>query len=885
MSKYYTNCQVSGNNILLKEIDNGERKRYKVEYKPTLYAPSTKNSKYHTLTGESVEPLKFDSIKEAREFVKTNEGTGYPLYGNTQYQYAFIADEYPEHELAYNLKDILIVLMDIECENETIFTNDSEQNAKDRINVITIKDINKDEYHVFTFVDGDTYNKKNRYKPGKNVKHYEFESEGDMLLGFLKVWRKLDPDILTGWNVRFFDIPYLYNRLLLLFDEKTAKSLSPWYNVQAIVVEFMKFDHSCYELSGISILDYMQIYNKTIKDPRENYKLDYIAKIELKGVGKTDWRDKYETMKEFYKKDFQGFVEYNIQDVHLIDLLEEKRKLLELFISVAYMAKVNYVDVLAQTRTWDMVIYNWLKEENIVIPQREFQEKTEQYKGAYVKEPIPGMYYNIVSFDVASLYPNIIRVLNIGPETKCNTLKMSLNSEDVLSENNKWKIALDLALNNNCTSASNGVFYSKYKQSFYSRMVETLFTNRKKCQAEIKVGKKERESCTDKTRKFELDNIITTLDVKQQAIKILMNSLYGAFGSQYFRFYDLDNAEAVTKTGQFIIQWIKKGLNKHFNELFKTNDDFVIYSDTDSVYVSLDKLVKHVFEGKNPDTLKLIQFMDKVCKEKLEPEIDKLFGEITQHIINGMTPEKPILSMKREVIADRGIWGSKKHYILQVWNSEGDNYFECLDCHNKFSGYSEKAPPCNDCKSANTIRIAKMKIMGFDLVKASLPQFSRNAMRKAVNIVMTGTQDQLVEFIEQTRIQFMKLPVEDIAQPRAANNLEKWANEEDTYTKGTPIQAKAVLLHNEYLKKLNLQTKYAPIASSEKIKFVHLKLPNPIHDKVIAFNGKLPKEFGLHKYIDYAHMFELTLINPLEKILGPIGWDTDKKYDMEKFFK
>ena len=143
MSKYYTNCQVSGNNILLKEIDNGERKRYKVEYKPTLYAPSTKNSKYHTLTGESVEPLKFDSIKEAREFVKTNEGTGYPLYGNTQYQYAFIADEYPEHELAYNLKDILIVLMDIECENETIFTNDSEQNAKDRINVITIKDINK----------------------------------------------------------------------------------------------------------------------------------------------------------------------------------------------------------------------------------------------------------------------------------------------------------------------------------------------------------------------------------------------------------------------------------------------------------------------------------------------------------------------------------------------------------------------------------------------------------------------------------------------------------------------------------------------------------------------------------------------------------------------
>jgi DNA polymerase elongation subunit (family B) len=886
MSRFYTNCQCIGNNIFLKEVDNGKRKKYKVEYKPTLFVNGNKKSKWHTLVGDPVEPLVFDSIREARDFVKTNnEVPDYPLYGNTQYQYAFIADTYPEHELTYDLKDIRIFTMDIEHESETSFGQDSAENASERINVITLKDFNKDVYHVFTFIDGGIYHKNNIYNPTSNVHHYECDSEEEMLLKFLSIWNKLDIDILTGWNVRFYDIPYIYNRIVQLLGEKDAKKLSPWGIVQAETVVFMNKERSCYELKGISILDYLQLYKKNIADPRENYKLDYIAKEELKGEGKVDWRDKYETMKEFYEDDFQGFVEYNIQDVKLPDLLEKKLKLIEQTVNVAYIAKVNYVDVLAQTRTWDMLIYNWLNEENIVIPQKETQEKSEQFIGAYVKDPKPGMYHNVVSFDVASLYPNIIRVLNIGPESKKMEFACKLKSGDVLSANDIWKTTFQVAKNNNCTLASNGIFYSREKMSFYSRMVETLFTNRKKYQATIRESKKELEHCTDTNRKIVLANIISSLDVKQKATKILMNSLFGAFGSQYFRYFDLHNAVAVTETGQFIIQFIQKGLNAHFNKLFNTNDiDYVIYSDTDSVYVALDNLVKHVFKGKKPTIEKLVHFMDKVCKESLEPEIDRLFGIITDKFINGMKPDKPILSMKREVIADRAIWSGKKHYILQVWNSEGDNYFECNDCHNKFSGPSEVAPPCNDCKSANTKRVAKMKIMGFDMVKSSLPKFTKDAMRKAVNIVMTGSQDELATFIESTRLAFMKLPAEDVAFPRGVNDIEKWANEADTYSKGTPIGVKAVLLHNEYLIKLGLQNKYAPIASADKIKFLHLKQPNPIFDKVIAFNGKLPVEFGLHKYIDYAEMFKATLIKPLEKILEPIGWSSEKQYDMEQFF-
>ena len=589
--KFYTSAHQYGNNILLKEIVNGQRVRRKVAYKPSLYIPNCEKTtnEYKTLTGEPVDKIDFDCIKEAKQFLSDNEdaSNGQPIYGNTQFHYAFIADEYPQHELEYDLNQLSIVTIDIEHENEYGFKQDDAQTARERINVITIKDFNQDKFHVFTFVDGKLYNKKNKFVPKTdNIIHYEFEDEKEMLLGFLKVWNKLDPDIITGWNSRFFDIPYLYHRLVLLFDDegKIARKLSSWGIVQEITVNFQHKDRQCYELYGAAQLDYLQIYKKNVMEPRENNKLDYIAKVELKGEGKIDWHEKYETLKEFYTKDFQWFVEYNIQDVNLIELLEKKRKLIELTVSVAYLAKVNYIDVLAQVRTWDVLIFNWLYQEKIVISQKEHQFKKDQFEGAYVKPPIPGMYEDVVSFDVASLYPNIIRVLNIGPETKNVDLKMKLRSDDFLSENDEWEEAFGRATSNDCTCACNGVFYSKEKQSFYSRIVEKLFNSRKKYQAEIKKAKKELESCIDPVRKEELNNIVSKFDVKQKTTKKMMNSLYGAFGNQYFRFYDLENAEAVTMTGKFIIQYIQKGLNEYFNKLYKTEGlDFTIYSDTDSV--------------------------------------------------------------------------------------------------------------------------------------------------------------------------------------------------------------------------------------------------------------------------------------------------------------
>lgn len=887
MSNFYTNFQISGNNIFIREVIGNKKNKRKVEYRPTLYLPSQKTTNYKTFTGESVEPIKLGTIKETREFLSENENVdGFDCYGMTMYHYACISDEYPEHEIVYDMKKITILNLDIETESEDGFSSNAAQETPDRINVITLKDFREDLYHVFTFKDGEIYNDLNYYKPSKNVKHYSYKNEEEMLTGFIKVWRNLDPDIISGWNVRTFDIPYIYNRLVMLFDEQTAKKLSPWNIVQKETIKIKGYDHECCHLYGISILDYYQLYIKNIAEPRENYKLGYIAQVELNDT-KLDWQADHETMKDFYRTDFQRFVEYNIQDVNLPDRLEAKLKLIEQTISVAYLAKCNYIDVMAQTRMWDMLIYNWLKQENIVIPFKEHHTKNEKFIGAYVKVPVPGMYHYIVSFDVASLYPNIIRVLNIGPETKKR--KVKITHDDFLNANDFWEQAYKDACRDNCTLASNGVMYHNGKQSFFSRMVETLFNNRKSYQAEIKKCKKELENCSDPDRKNELSNLISKFDVKQKATKIAMNSLYGAFGSEFFRHFDIENAEAVTMSGQFIIQYIQKGINNFLNDLFKTKGkDYVVYSDTDSVYVILDDLVKIVFKDTKPSPEKLTTFLDKVCQEKLEPLIDKLFDEITKKFINGMTPEKPILSMKRESIADRGIFSSKKHYALQVWNSEGDNFFECNVCHNKWSGPSSVAPPCNKCKELSTKRVPKMKIMGFDMVKSNLPKFTKDAMRKAVNIIMTGTQDELADFIEKTKKEFMKLPVEEMAFPRGVNDLEKWSinagEDEDIYIKGTPLATKAVLLYNEQIKKLGLLSKYNLITSSNKIKFVHLKQPNPIADKAIAFNGKFPEEFKLQKYVDYEDMFTATMINPLKKVLDPIGWSAEKQFDMENFF-
>ena len=336
------------------------------------------------------------------------------------------------------------------------------------------------------------------------------------------------------------------------------------------------------------------------------------------------------------------------------------------------------------------------------------------------------------------------------------------------------------------------------------------------------------------------------------AKKISLNSAYGAIGNQYFRYYKLANAEAITLSGQVSIRWIENKMNDYLNKLLKTEDiDYVIASDTDSIYINFGPLVDKFFNSKIDNKAKIVSLLDQVCKDKLEPFIDKSYQELANYV-NAYDQK---MFMKRENIADRGIWTAKKRYILNVWDSEGVRYEE-----------------------------PKLKMMGIEAVKSSTPAPCRTLIKNALKLMMNGTEEDVIDFIDESRKQFKKLPPEEIAFPRTASNVQKYKSHSAIYEKGTPIHIRGALLFNHYVKKNKLDNKYSLIGNGEKVKFLYLKKPNIIQENVISFIQDFPRELGLEKYVDYDLQFDKSFVEPLKAILDAIGWNVEKTVNLELFF-
>ena len=337
----------------------------------------------------------------------------------------------------------------------------------------------------------------------------------------------------------------------------------------------------------------------------------------------------------------------------------------------------------------------------------------------------------------------------------------------------------------------------------------------------------------------------------QMARKIQINSLYGALGNQYFRHYRLDNAEAITLTGQVSIRWIERKVNEFCNKALKTeNQDYVIASDTDSIYINLGPLVSAVIPAGTP-TERTVEILNNFCEDKIVPFIDRSYDELSDYL-NCM---ERTLVMKRECIAEKGIWTAKKRYILNVWDNEGVRY-----------------------------NSAKLKMMGIEAVKSSTPAPCRTYIKECLDIIMGGTEEELIQYIERTRAEHASLPPDKVAFPRTANNLWKFRDPTTLYRKSTPIHVRGSLLHNHYLKERGVEHKYNVINDGEKIKFCFLKKPNPIGENVMAFISEFPKEFGLHDYLDYDIMYEKGFIDPLRAILDVIGWKTERTTTLDDFF-
>ena len=826
--KFYTSVLPFRGRLLVRGVDkDGTQKKYRINYKPSLFIPTAKESEYKTLDGRNVAKIKFNSIPETTKWINEyKDVANFEYFGNTRHQYPFIADEFPG-KIDWDLKEIKLLSIDIECESENGFPNPDD--AAEPLICITVKDHTSKKIIVFGM--GSFVNDRD------DVQYIDCVTETGLVETFTRFWVEYNPNIITGWNVKFFDIPYLMNRFRYLMGDDWILQYSPWGVVEQRSTKGYNKQENFYDILGVDVLDYLDLYRKHTFVRRESYKLDYIGEVEL-GQNKLD--NPYDTFKEFYSNDYQRFVEYNIQDVELVDKLEDKMQLIALHLTMAYEAKVNYQDVFGQVRIWDCIIYHHLRSKNIVPPAITESKESFGYEGAYVRDPVVGFHDWIASFDLNSLYPHLIMQYNISPETMVGFDPNRVNVENMLNQES------DLSDLDNRTITPNGAQFRTDKRGFLPELMETLYQERVIYKKKMLEAKSLYQQTGDKKYWFQIaknHNI-------QLARKIALNSAYGAIGNQYFRYFDVRHAEGITMAGQLTIRWIERDVNEFLNKLLKTkNVSYVVASDTDSIYIRLGEVVNRIFKDKS-DTRKVVRIMDKFCEETIQPQIDKSFEKLAKYV--NAYDQKMI--MKREVIANKGIWTAKKRYILNVYNEEGVELKE-----------------------------PKLKIMGIEAVKSSTPSACRDKIKEALKVIMNKDEQALIQFIDDFRKQFKKLRPEDIAFPRSCNNLKKYSSRTTIYTKSCPIHVRGSLLYNNLLKKKKLK-KYQQIQEGDKVKFVQLKEPNPLRENVISFIGALPKEFDLHKYIDYDNQFDKSFLEPLRFIVNAIDWSFERQSTLDEFF-
>lgn len=822
---------------------------------PTLFVPTDKETGWNNLQNQPVQPITFDTMRDAGDFVKKYDGVdNFPVYGTTNYVNQFVTDRFP-NEIKFERDKINVTSIDIEVHSEDGFP--FVANAAHPVTAITMKSNQSDTYYVWGLKD---YDPDQCPVEGVEAIHYKkCKDEIDLLLDWLSWWHdpRYCPDVVTGWNTRLFDFPYLINRVRNIIGGDVYKKFSPWGVVNQREIIIAGRPNIAYEMAGIEQLDYYDLFRKFgyAYGQLESYKLDHVAYIVL-GDKKLSYEE-VGNLQNLYKQDHQLYIDYNIKDVQLIDRLEEKMGLITLAMTMAYRGGVNYSETFGTTSIWDSIIYRLLTKEQVAVPPK-IPKIKEKYPGAYVKDPMTGMHNWICSFDLNSLYPNIIVQYNMSPETIVESTPPRLHrpvmtKEELEEYPDGWRplpVSVEACLEHDVSlidiredvaCSATGLVFRKDQQGVIPKIITQYYDERRSIKNRMLEAQKEYQSTPTK----KLENEIVTCENNQMAIKILMNSLYGALGNNYFRYFDRRMAEAITTSGQLSIKWAERAINKAMNELLKTNDDYVIAIDTDSLYVNMDPLVKK-FNPKKP-----VDFLDKICAEHFEDILKKSYSDL--HGLLQASENR--MEMSREVIADRAVWIAKKRYFMQVHDNEGVRYAE-----------------------------PKLKVMGVEAVKSSTPQVCRDKFKKIFNIILNQGEKATQDFIKDFKREFKALQPEEVSFPRGISDIDKWEDRKDIYKKACPIHVRGALLYNHHVEKNNIGNKYETVKNGEKIKFCYLKTPNPIKENVISYSLNLPKELDLHRYIDYDKMYEKSFVEPVRNILDEIGWDIEPKATLEDFF-
>lgn len=651
-------------------------------------------------------------------------------------------------------------------------------------------------------------------------------------------------------NCSGFDIPYLINRITKLLGAEMAQQLSPWRQLKEKRFFFQGKEKVQYQIIGLQILDYMDIFKKlavatnAVSAP-DNYKLDTVA-FDLLGERKI--QHDYGSLLELYRKDFQTFMTYNIRDVELVDRINQKLKIIEQVITMAYLARVNYEDMLGSVNPWTSLAHYELLQEKIVFPPRQTHEAKELI-GGFVKEPTIGGYEWVVTLDLTSLYPKLISQYNISPETMRGKLIDSDIGEDQILNGalNDYK---QILLQRNVTVAGNLMTYDREKKGFLPRILEKIFDKR----ADNKKTMLNTDQQYQNTKKSggdvtALEKTVAMLKNLDKGYKVFLNSAYGVLNNAYFILYNFENAEAVTKSGRLSIRWISKEMNQYLNRVLKTDDvEYVIGADTDSMFLNLKEIADRLKRA-NPTVTddEIRKQIKKICVEKFQPFINKAFERLAEYV----NAREQAMDMKLEAICSRAIFLGKKHYILNILEKENVVFAE-----------------------------PKIDLKGIAAVKSTTPSVCRSKLKDAIKLIMLGDETGVIKLISDFRKEFRTLSFDDIGFSKTLNGMAKYYDPVLLFKKRCPIHVRAALLWNRAIEERKLKT-LPKLYEGDKPKFVYLKEPNVIRDNVISTPGPLPPELKIEQCIDYNLNFEKGFIEPLSRITNAIGWKMKKTSTLE----
>lgn len=846
MNDQYTFVDVRGGKVYIRTRDNKRLGLDSIDpnFTPRLWLESSyplETKCYRDY--KHLEEYVFDTIYEAKEFLRNNQKEE-TVFGTPYFQYDYIAQEYPDSR-SYDNTRVRVGIVDIEVYSKDTFP--IAEQAAFPINAICYYDNFLDRFYLFATKQWNAEESELDSSIVNRVIYRRFDSEESLIRDFLNFYQENMPDAISGWNSDGFDWPYIFNRTRNVLGKSAASRYSP-FNIINEGEKRNRFGNKEYSVRffGVAHLDYLRLYLKHTFKKRESYKLDFIGHAEL-NEQKLSYEE-YEGLADLYDNNPQKFYDYNIKDVDIVRRLDEKLQLFSLVFDIAYFSGINYEDTFSPVRTWDNLLYRYSLDKNRIVPIKASTfGGSDKIVGAFVKETQNRFHRWVVSFDLASLYPSIIRQWNMGPETivEAGRIGQDLIGEacvrDILNNGVPEERTADL-VNSGLTMAGNGFCYRTDMKSGFNEMMTLLYKERKSSKNKMIAAQKEG------------NNLLTSqMGTRQLALKVLLNSGFGSLSNQYFRFFDQRVAEGITLTGQLVIQWVANAVNDYLDNITGDKRDRVVAIDTDSIYLNLEDLVNK-FAKDSPEE-KIVSFLDQAAR-RIEQKCIHPSYENLRRILN--CPEQ-LMIMDRETIASSGFWRAKKNYALRVLDMEGVRHKE-----------------------------PKLKIMGLEPVKSTFSEMDRNALTETIRIILEHRDNaELWNFVEEYRKKFMAQTPEEIASASKVNHIRKYDLGGDDvanmFAPKCPPNSKGAILYNHLLKRYNL-TRLEPIEEGDSIFLLKLKTPNSIGSSVIAFKDYLPKEFDLEKWIDKEGLFKSGFLDPLKSYCNVVGWKVENEPDLMSFF-